>query len=144
MLPVFTMPSPGAEPTDRSYPRWRDWYGGYTDRVFNYLKVWIGEHLANRINTLFIGLGPDIVAGPTVTVSNMIHRVVGTAAIVTINQPTGQGSYGPVCLHARDGFTTTTGGNIQVALTVGSGHAAIMFFSPLFAAGAGGWTGVTS
>lgn len=143
MLTEFQLPSPPVQPADHGYPLWRRWFMDYSDRIYNYLQTYIGTSIRNNINAQLIGAGPDIVSAATITITNMVHRVSGTATITTILQPTGQTAYGPLCLQAQAGFSIATGGNISPAMTVAAGHGVILFFSPN--AGTNGqWFGVTS
>jgi len=40
LIPNFVIPTPPAQPNDKSYPSFRNWLLQYTDRIYNYLASW--------------------------------------------------------------------------------------------------------
>lgn len=63
---------------------------------------------------------------PTLTISNSIHHVSGTAAIATITAPKGNTGY--VVLIADGAWTTVTTGNISLAVVATIGRAYPFWF----------------
>ena len=49
MIPNFVIPTPPAQPIDKSYPSFRNWLLQYTDRIYNYLASW-NSALATVLN----------------------------------------------------------------------------------------------
>lgn len=63
------------------------------------------------------GIGASITSASTITPTNRVHHITGTAAITTIVPPTSQaaGFSGIFCAIPDAAFTTTTAGNIALA-----------------------------
>jgi hypothetical protein len=112
----------------------------FVQYTFNYWN----QQVLPQVNTLFTSYGPDIAAAATITVTNQIHRITGTAAISTILQPSSSIGVGPLMLYAGNGFTLTTGGNVTPALTIPAGHGAFGAFHPALNPPAGLWVFVTA
>ena len=71
------------------------------------------NELLTAHNTATQGVGPAITSAPTISVSNAIHPVSGTATVTTITAS--PGFSGPIYLLAKGAFSLGTGGNIAVA-----------------------------
>lgn len=137
MLSNFVLPTPTAQPADRSYTLWRNWWMQYSDRLYAYLSNWITQQLSTQFNTLLNGFGPDIASAATINVTNLMHRVTGSTSIATINGP--PGAVGPLFLYAENGFSLIGGGNITPPLTVAPGFGVTLAYHPV----AQLWVGTT-
>lgn len=90
------------------------------DRDLHYaLRRWQSAVIA-QLNTQSQGVGPILVSGPTITVSNYIHHVSGTATIQTIVATAN--FTGSVKLIADGAWSTGTSGNIQLAVAATPGR----------------------
>jgi hypothetical protein len=78
-----------------------------------YKVVWAQMHATN--------VGADLASASTITPTDGIHEVTGTAAIGTITLPFANFT-GRLTLRASGAWTTTTAGNIGAAMTAASGY----------------------
>lgn len=132
MIPTFSIPTPPPEPTDRSYPSWRDWVLNYASVLYNYVSSYVAEWV-RQFNLFLVGYGPDLASATSITVGHAVHQVTGTTPVQTILQPTGQTAVGVLALIAKDGFSLVSGGNISAPanVVVPSGGAAILVYHPV-------------
>lgn len=98
----------------------------FVQYTFNYWN----QQVLPQVNTLLTSYGPDLASAASITVTNQIHQITGSASIETITLPSGSIAVGPLMLYARDGFTLTTGGNVTPAASVAAGHGALGVFHP--------------
>jgi len=93
--------------------------------VTNYFQMQLLPLLNQRY-----GYGPTITAAASITPGAAVQAVTGTATIATINpMPTASGqSGGPIFLIARNGYSTSTAGNIYQAVNVAAGHMGIFAY----------------
>lgn len=87
------------------------------------LEAW-SRDVCNNINDQQIGTA--IASAATISPDHPIHHVTGTAAISTINVPTGHS--GPLHLIPDGIFTLATGGNIAKASTAVVGQTMILTY----------------
>ena len=73
------------------------------------------REFANSYNNSGQGFGADLASAATISPTTTIHVVTGTATVSTILIP--PGFNGALYLISKDGFSSTTGGNIAQALT---------------------------
>lgn len=73
------------------------------------------QHLRENLNQSSTTQGPDIVSAPTITVTQFMHVVTGTATVTTINPPLHFA--GQLMLVSHDGFVLASGGNISLFQT---------------------------
>lgn len=97
----------------------------YDQNLYLQLQQW-SSNVTEQLNTQSQGVGAPLTAGTTLTVTNHIHSVGGTAAIRNINAPAG--FTGTVVLLPTASWTTVTGGNIASATTAVVGKALHMTF----------------
>lgn len=83
------------------------------DRFHNAVLRSIND-LTDQVNSL-VNTGATLKSGPSLTLTNRIHHVSGTAAIKNIVVPSGVG--GDIILVPDAAWTTVTGGNIGAAFT---------------------------
>lgn len=77
--------------------------------------------IIDQINSQVQGVGTPLSSAPTLSPTNAIHHVTGTAAVSNIALP--PNFTGDVTLIADDGFSTVTGGNIAAAVSAPAGRA---------------------
>lgn len=71
------------------------------------------REITNQLNSQVQTFGKPIMASPTISLSNALHHITGTATIETIKAP--NGFSGPVWLIADAAFQLGTSGNIALA-----------------------------
>jgi ABC-type transporter Mla subunit MlaD len=90
-------------------------------RMMEYLQRLNNAHhnyfaqLRQNLNQASTEQGQDIVSAATITVSNFMHVITGTATVTTILGP--QHFVGQLMLVSKDGFYLATGGNISLFQT---------------------------
>jgi len=129
-LPNFTPDAPGAINL-RTFQDLRRFLIEYiVNRWMQYTNNWLGNELVPLINSQQYGFGPAVASASTITPTALVQQISGTAAIDNITpMPTASGQQsGPFYAIARDGFSTTTGGNISQAISVAPGHMAIFAY----------------
>lgn len=128
-LPPFDPPAPG--PINiRTFPELRSFLINYI--VNNWMQYVINYYrgtLLPTLNTAQYNYGPDMASAAAITPSALVQQITGTAAISTINAPANMA--GQFYAIARDGFSTTTSGNILQAVPVPAGHSAVFFYHPV-------------
>ena len=138
-LPNWSPPHISLQPQS-SFKEWlQEVTNSFTNYVQYNLTYWT-EDVLPQVNTLEFGYGDDIESAAAITVSNLIHRVTGTATIENIQLPAGSIAVGPVMLWAKDGFSLGSSGNITPAQSVAAGHGVIMAYHTALQT----WVGVTS
>lgn len=138
-LPNYAPPPLSFEPQ----ATYKEWLQGLTTglgKLFQYIYDYFNQSVLPAVNTIMTGFGADIPAEPVITVSSMIHQVVNSAGIETIQLPANSIAVGPLMLFARDGFTIVLGGNCTPALSVPAGHGALLVYHPAI----GLWVGITT
>lgn len=74
-------------------------------------------------------VGATLASAATITPTNAIHPVTGTAEITTITVPW-DGFAGPIYLLPAGASTTNTGGNIAKAVTMVANTVCILVYNP--------------
>ena len=141
-LPNFTPDAPGAI-NIRTFQDLRRFLIEFlVNRWMQYTNNWLGNELVPLINSQQYGFGPAVATASTITPTGQVQQIMGTNVIDNIQtMPTASGrQQGPFYAIARDGFTTTTAGNISQAVSVPAGHLAIFAYDPV----AEKWSVVTS
>lgn len=88
-----------------------DWGSKMNLFLANYL-----QQLAQNSNTATAFPGPDLVAAPTIAITNAFHHVTGSGVITTVNPPKDFAG-GPIFLGNEGSWSLGVGGNIEVAVT---------------------------
>jgi len=91
---------------------------GAVGRILEYLHQLNGrhiqyfQHLRENLNQSATTQGPDLAATTTISPTQFMHVLTGTATITTILPP--KDYAGQLMLFARDGFYLATGGNLSL------------------------------
>lgn len=131
-LPNFNPPAPGAI-NIRSFQNLRSFLLEYVvNSWMQYVNNWLGNELVPLVNSQQYGFGPALASASTVTPGGLVQQVTGTVAIDNITpMPTASGQQtGAFYAIAKDGFSTTTAGNISQAVSVPAGHMAVFAYDP--------------
>jgi hypothetical protein len=128
-VPPFDPPPPG--PINiRTFQALRTFL---IDYVVNSWMQYVINYERNQVlpvlNTAAWNYGNDIASAATISPSALVQLITGSAAISTINAPGNMA--GAFYAIARDGFSTTTAGNILLAVTVPANHTANFVYHPV-------------
>lgn len=141
-LPNFTPPPPGAV-NIKTFQDLRTFLINYIVNTWmQYVNGYFQNQMLPVLNTATYNYGPDIASAATITPTAAVQRITGTVAINTITPvPTAQVNFaGPFFAIAEDGFSTTTAGNILLAVSVPANHMAVFAYHPVMSK----WGVVTS
>lgn len=130
MIPSFNPPQTPGFSGIRTFQDLRDSALGWTGRFFDYVQNYFNSTILPRLNTQMYGVGADIPSANAINFHSLIHRVTGSVNVQTINIPTQSNFAGLLVLIAKDGFSTITGGNISLAVSIPANHCVILTYDP--------------
>ena len=133
-IPLFSPAAPGAV-NIKSFQDLRTYLLDYvTNTWMQYVNNYFQQEMLPVLNTFQFNYGPNLASASSLNPTALIQTITGSVAIDTINPPpTPPASTfaGPLCLFAQDGYTTTTSGNILLAVSVPTNHMALFVFNPI-------------